>query len=118
MAPLDDKENNPVRLWAEIHKLRSEARGPEKFETSRDAAIHERMRAVKAETESDQRYAGWFRDQIEATANGAKPALLPAGYAMVSGGAIQSAVNMLRRDGEEGYKVRGELAEELARSII
>ncbi len=94
MAPLDDKENNPVRLWAEIHKLRSEARGPDKFETWRDAAIHERMRAVAAES------------------------ALKAKGGKVDLGALQTAIDMLRRDGEEGYKVRGELAEELARSII
>jgi hypothetical protein len=31
---------------------------------------------------------------------------------------LQTAINMLRRDAEEGFKVRGEIAEELARSII
>jgi hypothetical protein len=88
MEPLNDNENNPVRLWAEIHKLRAEAKGPDGFETWRDAAIHERLRATKAE-------------------------------AKARGGAfLIEAINMLRRDAEEGFKVRGEIAEELARSII
>jgi hypothetical protein len=36
---------------------------------------------------------------------------------LVSRGALQVAISMLRRDAEEGFKVRGELAEELANSI-
>jgi hypothetical protein len=93
MAPLDDNENNPVRLWAEIHKLRAESRGPDGFATWMDAAIHERLRANKAEAKA------------------------LGGAVMIERGALQVAINMLKRDGEEGYKVRGELAEELARSI-
>jgi hypothetical protein len=94
MEPLNDNENNPVRLWAEIHKLRAEAKGPDGFETWQDAAIHERLRATKA----------------EAKARG--------GAFLIERGALQTAINMLRRDAEEGFKVRGEIAEELARSII
>jgi hypothetical protein len=93
MAPLDDNENNPVRLWAEIHKLRAEAKGPDGFDTWRDAAIHQRVRASKAEEE------------------------LKAVGVRVNRGALQTAINMLKRDAEEGFKVRGELAEELENSI-
>ena len=44
MAPLDDNEENPTRLWAEIWKLRNEAKGPDGFDTWRDAAIDEKMK--------------------------------------------------------------------------
>jgi hypothetical protein len=37
--------------------------------------------------------------------------------ARVDRGALQTAINMLRRDSEGGFAVRGELAEELARSV-
>jgi hypothetical protein len=37
--------------------------------------------------------------------------------ARVDRGALQVAINMLKRDAEEGRFVRGELAEELARSV-
>jgi hypothetical protein len=93
MAPLDDNENNQVRLWAEIHKLRSEARGPEGFETWRDAALHERLRAVKVEDE------------------------LKTVGVRVNRGALQVAINMLKRDAAEGRVVRGEIADELENSI-
>jgi hypothetical protein len=93
MAPLDDNENNPVRLWAEIHKLRAEAKGPDGFDTWRDAAIHQIQRASKAEEE------------------------LKSVGVRVSRGALHVAINMLKRDGAEGYQVRGEIAAELENSI-
>lgn len=46
---ISDTENNPVLLWAEIHRLRHELKGPDNFETWRDAAISERLRRVQAE---------------------------------------------------------------------
>jgi hypothetical protein len=46
MEPLDDNENNPIRLWAEIHKLRAEAKGPDGFPTWKEAAIAERAKNV------------------------------------------------------------------------
>lgn len=49
LEPLDSNEDNPVRLWAEIWKLRSETKGPDDYETWRDAAIDEKMKRVKAE---------------------------------------------------------------------
>lgn len=49
MTELDPNESNPVRLWAEIWKFRSEAKGPEGFDTWRDAAINEKIRRLKAE---------------------------------------------------------------------
>lgn len=90
MAPLDDSESDPTRLWAEIHRLRAELHGPSGFETWKDAAIYERLRATKAESKAR------------------------GGAFLIEKGAIQTAINMLRRDAEEGFKVRGELAEELA----
>lgn len=42
-------EDNPVDLWARIHRLEAEAKGPEGFATWRDAAVAERVRRVKAE---------------------------------------------------------------------
>lgn len=38
-------EDDPVLLWAEIHRLRYELKGPEGFETWKEAAIAERLRA-------------------------------------------------------------------------
>lgn len=51
LKPLDPNEDNAVRLWAEIWKLRSEARGPGDYETWRDAAVDEKMKRIKAEKE-------------------------------------------------------------------
>lgn len=42
--------SDPVLLWAEIHRLRAEAKGPDGFATWRDAAVAERVRRVKAES--------------------------------------------------------------------
>jgi hypothetical protein len=39
----------PEELWAEIFRLRAQVKGPEGFETWYDAAVHERLRRVKAE---------------------------------------------------------------------
>jgi hypothetical protein len=46
MEPLDDNENNPIRLWAEIHRLRAEMQGPDGFPTWKEAAIAERAKNV------------------------------------------------------------------------
>lgn len=51
LKPLDSNESNPVALWAEIWKLRSQAKGPDEFETWRDCAIDEKMKRIKAEKE-------------------------------------------------------------------
>jgi hypothetical protein len=93
MNVLDPNESDPTRLWAEIHRLHAELKGPEGFETWRDVAIHQIRRASKAEEE-----------------------LRSAGV-RVNRGALQAAINMLKRDGEEGYHVRGELAEELSGAL-
>lgn len=90
---LDPNERDPYVLWKEIHKLRAEAKGPAGFETWHDAALHQIVRAVAAE--------------VEIAKIGVR----------VNQGALQTAINMLKRDGEEGFKVRGELADELAQSI-
>jgi hypothetical protein len=91
---INPNESDPCVLWAEIHRLSEELKGPQGYETWKDAAIAERLRATKA----------------EAKARG--------GAFLIERGALQTAINMLRRDAEEGFKVRGEIAEELARSII
>jgi hypothetical protein len=88
---INPNESDPCVLWAEIHRLSEELKGPQGYETWKDAA---RLRATKA----------------EAKARG--------GAFLIERGALQTAINMLRRDAEEGFKVRGEIAEELARSII
>jgi hypothetical protein len=49
---LHDNEDNAYLLWAEIHRLRWETKGPEGFKNWRDAAIHERHLRVKAEREA------------------------------------------------------------------
>jgi len=46
---LSDDESDPVALWAEIHRLRDAAQGPDGYETWRQAAVAERERRVKAE---------------------------------------------------------------------
>lgn len=86
---LDPNERDPNMLWAEIHRLRAEMEGPAGFATWKDAAIAERLNARKAQ------------------------AALVAQGVRVNRGALQAAINMLERDAQEGYAVRGELAEEL-----
>lgn len=49
MSPLSPNEENPVRLWAEIHKLRAEIQGPQGYRTWKDAAIAERHRRIQGE---------------------------------------------------------------------
>lgn len=46
---LNDNECDAVALWAEIHRLRAQAKGPDGFETWMGAAISERLRRVDAE---------------------------------------------------------------------
>lgn len=48
---VDDNEENPVSLWAEIHRLRAAIKGPEGYATWQDAAIAERALRMKAEKE-------------------------------------------------------------------
>lgn len=49
LGPLLDSEENPARLWAEIHRLRAAAQGPQGYATWQEAATAERVRRVKAE---------------------------------------------------------------------
>jgi len=49
LCMLDDDEADPVRLWAEIHRLRAAVQGPGGFATWQDAAVAERVRRVLAE---------------------------------------------------------------------
>ena len=46
---LDEDENDPIILWAEIHRLRAEAQGPDGHLTWKDAAFAERLKRIKAE---------------------------------------------------------------------
>jgi len=45
---LSEDESDPIVLWSEIHRLRSEAKGPDGFATWKDAAVAERVRRVKS----------------------------------------------------------------------
>lgn len=90
---LEPNERDPNVLWAEIHRLRADMEGPSGFSTWKDAAIAERLSASRA-----------------------RAALLLKGV-RIDRGALQAAINMLERDGQEGFAVRGELAEELKRAI-
>jgi hypothetical protein len=49
LGPLVDSEEDPARLWAEIHRLRAAVQGPDGYATWQDAATAERVRRVKAE---------------------------------------------------------------------
>lgn len=49
LGPLSDSEEDPARLWAEIHRLRAAVAGPQGYATWQDAATAERVRRVKAE---------------------------------------------------------------------
>jgi hypothetical protein len=44
LGPLLDSEEDPARLWAEIHRLREAVSGPNGYATWQDAAMAERMR--------------------------------------------------------------------------
>jgi hypothetical protein len=46
--------DDPVVLWAEIHRLRAEVAGPDGYPTWKDAATIERVKRVKAEREAEQ----------------------------------------------------------------
>ena len=64
LGPLVDGEENPARLWAEIHRLRAElAGGPLGYATWKDAATAERLNRVQF-----QRDALRFRWLAERTA--------------------------------------------------
>lgn len=47
LGPLQDSEEDPARLWAEIHMLRADVQGPDGFETWKEAAATERSRRLK-----------------------------------------------------------------------
>jgi hypothetical protein len=49
VGPLLNSEEDPARLWAEIHRLRAAVQGPDGYATWQDAATAERVRRVKAE---------------------------------------------------------------------
>lgn len=67
LGPLLDGEEDPARLWAEIHLLRAAVQGPDGYATWQDAAIAERVRRVKAEIdrlcEAGQRLVDAYRDR-------------------------------------------------------
>ena len=61
LGPLVDSEEDPARLWAEIHLLRASVAGPQGYATWKDAAVAERVRRVKAEARIDLgKYAGTY----------------------------------------------------------
>jgi hypothetical protein len=59
LGPLPDSEEDPARLWAEIHRLRAAVQGPDGYATWQDAAVAERVRRVKAEQERAAERERW-----------------------------------------------------------
>ena len=49
LGPLVDSEEDPARLWAEIHRLRAAVQGPDGYATWPEAATAERVGRGKAE---------------------------------------------------------------------
>lgn len=49
LGPLLDSEEDPARLWAEIHLLRAAVSGPQGYASWQEAATAERVRRVRAE---------------------------------------------------------------------
>ena len=49
LGPLVDSEEDPARLWAEIHRLRAAVAGPKGYASWQEAATSERMRRVRKE---------------------------------------------------------------------
>jgi hypothetical protein len=49
MQPLRKDEVDPIRLWAEIHRLRAAVQGPEGYASWQDAAVHERQLRLEAQ---------------------------------------------------------------------
>ena len=47
LGPLVDGEEDPARLWAEIHRLRAAVQGPDGYASWQDAATAERVQRVK-----------------------------------------------------------------------
>ena len=75
---ISDTEDNPILLWAEIHDLRAKLKGPDDFETWRDAAISERLRRVEAERKlKDAADKGpWQRDMWPPKHPGGRPVVV------------------------------------------
>ena len=55
LGPLLDSEEDPARLWAEIHRLRAEVAGPPGYASWQDAATEERLRRRDAERLAHER---------------------------------------------------------------
>jgi hypothetical protein len=55
LGPLLDSEEDPARLWAEIHRLRAAVVGPPGYATWQAAAVAERVRRVRAEAALEAR---------------------------------------------------------------
>jgi hypothetical protein len=49
MTELDPNESDAATLWAEIHRLRAAAQGPDGYATWQEAATAERVRRARAE---------------------------------------------------------------------
>jgi len=58
LGPLVDSEEDPARLWAEIHTLRAAAAGPNGYATWQEAATSERMRRVRNEQQIENLLRG------------------------------------------------------------
>lgn len=55
LGPLVDSEEDPARLWAEIHRLRAAVQGPAGYASWQDAATDERLRRRDAERLAHER---------------------------------------------------------------
>ena len=55
LGPLVDSEEDPARLWAEIHTLRAAVAGPQGYASWQDAATDERLRRMDAERLAHER---------------------------------------------------------------
>lgn len=53
LGPLVDSEEDPARLWAEIHRLRAAVAGPEGYASWQEAATAERVGRKRAERALD-----------------------------------------------------------------
>lgn len=70
LGPLLDSEEDPARLWAEIHLLRAAMQGPDGYLTWHEAAVAERVRRVRAE----RALAAAIKHNPPAVATSKKPA--------------------------------------------
>lgn len=64
LGPLLDSEEDPARLWAEIHMLRADVQGPDGFATWKEAAAAERSQRLKLR-EAGQKIVDAYRQRFK-----------------------------------------------------